>query len=81
MMLMEQCAATRFCVVQSRAYDQALMVLLHYPDLWAEYAQWHQEGGGGAAPALAVLNRGRQARAPRCRPAHQHFFSNSCSFR
>ena len=47
--------------LQSTAYDQAMVQLLHYPDLWCEFALWHQEGGGGgAAPALAVLGRARQ---------------------
>lgn len=37
------------------------MPMLHYVDFWIEYAEWHAAGGGGGpAPALAVLNRGRQ---------------------
>lgn len=46
----------------SLAFEQALMVLFHYPDVWLEFARWHQHGGGGgAAAALAVLEKGRGA--------------------
>ena len=50
----------------SLTYDQALMVLLHYPDTWLEYAAWHAEGGGsGSAAANAVLGKARKA-LPAC---------------
>lgn len=46
----------------SLAFEQALMVLFHYPDTWLEFARWHQHGGGGgAAAAAAVLEKGRRA--------------------
>ena len=48
---------------QATAYDHVLMEAMHYPDVWYEYATWHVEGGGGgSAPALAVLHRGRRVR-------------------
>jgi hypothetical protein len=48
---------------QGTAYDQVLTEALHYPDVWYDYAAWHVEGGGGgSAPALAVLHRGRRVR-------------------
>ncbi|KAI3433457.1 hypothetical protein D9Q98_003270 [Chlorella vulgaris] len=44
------------------AFEQALMVLFHYPDVWLEFARWHQCGGGaGAAAGAAVLDKGRGA--------------------
>lgn len=50
----------------SLTYDQALMVLLHYPDVWLDYVAWHAEGGGGgAAAAAAVLAKARKA-LPAC---------------
>ncbi|EFN59172.1 hypothetical protein CHLNCDRAFT_138056 [Chlorella variabilis] len=47
----------------SLAFEQALMVLFHYPDIWLEFAGWHQQqgGGGGGAAAAAVLEKGRGA--------------------
>ncbi|KAL4431075.1 hypothetical protein ABPG75_006331 [Micractinium tetrahymenae] len=46
----------------SLAFEQALMVLFHYPDTWLDFARWHQHGGGGGgAAALAVLEKGRRA--------------------
>ena len=49
---------------QATAYDHVLMEAMHYPDVWYDYASWHLEGGGGgSAPALAVLHRGRRVRA------------------
>ncbi len=47
--------------MQGTAYDHVLMEAMHYPDVWYEYANWHVDGGGGgSAPALAVLHRGRR---------------------
>ena len=44
------------------AYEQALMVLFHYPDIWLDFARWHHTGGGGGpAAALVVLDKGRAA--------------------
>lgn len=44
------------------AYEQALMVLFHYPDTWLDFAAWHAGGGGaGPAAAAAVLEKGRGA--------------------
>ena len=56
--------------MQGAAYDHVLMEALHYPDVWYDYAAWHVEGGGGgSAPALAVLHRGRKVRLPRVVPS------------
>ncbi|PSC73688.1 Suf-domain-containing [Micractinium conductrix] len=46
------------------AFEQALMVLFHYPDIWLEFARWHAGSGGGAAAAAAVLDKGRRALPP-----------------
>ncbi|PRW58683.1 Suf-domain-containing [Chlorella sorokiniana] len=45
----------------SLAFEQALMVLFHYPEIWLEFGAWHQANGGGGAAALAVLDKGRVA--------------------
>ncbi len=45
----------------SLAFEQALMVLFHYPDIWLEFAAWHQANGSGGAAAAAVLDKGRAA--------------------
>ena len=48
-------------LAQGTAYDHVLMEAMHFPDVWYEYANWHVDGGGGgSAPALAVLHRGRR---------------------
>lgn len=48
------------------AYDQALMPLMHYPEVWYSHSRWHAvEGGGGPATALAVLSKARSM-LPRC---------------
>lgn len=44
------------------AYEQALMILLQYPDVWLDFAAWHAVGGGaGPAAGVAVLHRSRRA--------------------
>jgi cleavage stimulation factor subunit 3 len=43
------------------AYEQALAILLLYPDVWLDFASWHSIGGGaGTAAAKDVLHRGRK---------------------
>jgi len=43
------------------AYEQALTILLLYPDVWLDFASWHSVGGGaGPAAAKEVLHRGRK---------------------
>ncbi|KAG7671919.1 hypothetical protein Ndes2526B_g07151 [Nannochloris sp. 'desiccata'] len=43
------------------AYEQALAILLLYPDVWLDFACWHSIGGGaGPAAAKEVLHRGRK---------------------
>ncbi len=43
------------------AYEQALAILLLYPDVWLDFASWHSIGGGvGPAAAKEVLHRGRK---------------------
>lgn len=43
------------------AYEQALAILLMYPDVWLDFARWHATGGGaGPAAAKEVLHRGRR---------------------
>ncbi|KAK9861162.1 hypothetical protein WJX84_008660 [Apatococcus fuscideae] len=45
----------------SLAYDQALMYLLHYPEMWHAYAKWHREGGGaGPSAGSTILGRARK---------------------
>eukprot|EP00775_Hariotina_reticulata_P002070 gene2070-2390_t len=39
------------------AYMQALMCLLHFPEVWYDYARWHADSGGGVAAAAACLLR------------------------
>jgi len=48
----------------SLTYDQATMSLMRYPDVWLEYAAWHQSEGR-ADDAVAVLARARDA-VPAC---------------
>jgi len=43
------------------AYEQALAILLLYPDVWLDFACWHSIGGGaGPATAKEILHRGRK---------------------
>ncbi|KAK9824661.1 hypothetical protein WJX72_012141 [[Myrmecia] bisecta] len=52
------------------AFDQALIPLLHYPEIWYGYARWHQLGpGGGIMAAKAVFSRARKA-LPACVMLH-----------
>ena len=46
------------------AYEQALMSLRHFPDVWLELAAWH-ESEGRAEEAASVLERAREA-IPTC---------------
>lgn len=39
------------------AYDQAVMYLYLYPELWNDYANWEMNQGGGAPMALQVGGR------------------------
>lgn len=44
------------------AYDQAMCILLQYPEMWLDMAAWHAYGGGaGDAAAKEALHRGRTA--------------------
>ncbi|EIE19849.1 Suf-domain-containing protein, partial [Coccomyxa subellipsoidea C-169] len=44
------------------AYEQALMPLRHFPEVWLEFARWQAaEGGSGPAAAASVLGQGRKA--------------------
>ena len=44
------------------AYEQSLSRLIHFPDVWLDYASWHAHGkGNGNESAVSVLNRGREA--------------------
>ncbi|KAK9838494.1 hypothetical protein WJX81_002771 [Elliptochloris bilobata] len=52
------------------AYDQALGPLVHFPEVWYDFARWHSaEGGSGPAAAAAVLARARQT-LPSCLMLH-----------
>lgn len=43
-------------------YEQALTVLLYYPDIWLDYASWHTSSkGSGAEAAKAILMKGKTA--------------------
>ena len=49
------------------AYDQALMSLWNFPDIWLEFAAWHE--GNDHEEAKAVLQRAREA-LPGCPLVH-----------
>ena len=50
------------------AYEQALMSLRHFPDVWLELAAWH-ESEGRAEEAASALERAREA-IPTCALLH-----------
>ena len=55
------------------------MEAMHYPDVWYEYANWHVDGGGGgSAPALAVLHRGRRVCGRAFEACSAHGLTGSC---
>lgn len=54
----------------SLAYDQALMPLRLYPDVWLEQADWRMQGEGGSPQlALQILKKARQV-LPGCLLLH-----------
>ncbi|CAD7699774.1 unnamed protein product [Ostreobium quekettii] len=52
----------------SLAYDQALMCLVHHPEIWNDYARFHI-AGGGTLSAVKVLDRARTC-LPNCLMLH-----------
>ncbi|KAL2477222.1 Cleavage stimulation factor subunit 77 [Forsythia ovata] len=42
------------------AYEQCLMYLYHYPDIWYDYATWHAKSGS-TDPAIKVFQRASKA--------------------
>ncbi|KAK9788841.1 hypothetical protein WJX73_000969 [Symbiochloris irregularis] len=54
----------------SLTFDEALCVLMHFPDVWYSYSRWHAtEGGSGPAAAAQVLDRSTKA-LPSCTLLH-----------
>lgn len=51
------------------AYDQALMCLWHFPEMWYDFARWHADAGGGPEQATAILTKALQA-LPGCLMLH-----------
>lgn len=49
----------------SLAFDQCLMCLWHYPEVWYDYARFHSDGTGGVAQAVLVLGKATKA-VPGC---------------
>jgi cleavage stimulation factor subunit 3 len=41
----------------SLAFEQALMVFLHFPDMWLEYAEWKWESSGQPGESVPVLEK------------------------
>ncbi|GMH44710.1 hypothetical protein BSKO_12662 [Bryopsis sp. KO-2023] len=54
----------------SLAYDQALMCLVHHPEIWNDYSRFHlSTSGGGSVSAVKVLDRARVC-LPTCLMLH-----------